>query len=97
MIYSFVSSPETIGDYTCIVENEIGISKTQLKVVHLPSDLIISMEKLPVYSDAIVFEWSVLSGSPIQELNVQVNGLRKLRKLSKCEQIFTLLNKIGIQ
>jgi hypothetical protein len=73
LTFSFVSSSETIGDYSCIAENEIGISKTQLRVVHLPSELVISIEKLPVYSDAIVFEWSVLSGSPIQELNVQVN------------------------
>lgn len=72
MAYSFTSSPETTGDYVCLVENELGSSKAQLKVAHLPAELSISTEKLPVYSDAIVFEWSALSGSPIQELNVQI-------------------------
>lgn len=86
LTYSFTSSADTIGDYTCIVENEIGMSKSQVKVVHLPADLVINTEKLPIYSDAVVFEWSVFSGTPIQELNVQyftdenVNGTNLLTK-----------------
>lgn len=72
LTYSFVGSAETFGQYTCIAENDLGISTSQIKVTPSPSEILISTDKLPNYSDAILFEWAVLSGSSIEELHVQI-------------------------
>ena len=72
LTYTFIGSPETFGDYTCIAENELGASSSQLKVTPVASNAKISNVDLPVWSDAFVFQWTLFSGSPIQELNVQV-------------------------
>jgi hypothetical protein len=61
-----------LGDYTCVAENEVGTSTQSLSLTGKPLELTISKENLPVYSDAIIFEWSTLSGSSIQEINIQV-------------------------
>ncbi|CAF0715200.1 unnamed protein product [Brachionus calyciflorus] len=72
LTYSFTGSNETFGDYKCIAENEMGSSTTDIRVTAHLSEVSISADKLPIFSDAAVFEWSVYSGSQIQELNVQV-------------------------
>lgn len=72
LIYRFSATPETFGVYTCIAENQLGISSTQLTVTPLASNLKLTNVDLPNWSDAFVFQWSLLSGSSIQELNVQV-------------------------
>jgi hypothetical protein len=72
LVYSFLSSSETFGVYTCIAENDLGISSQQLKVTPLATNIKISNVDLPIWSDAFVFQWSLFSGSPIQELNVQI-------------------------
>ena len=74
LTYSFISSPDTFGVYTCAAENELGFTSAQLKVTPLAADIKISSADLPVWSDAFVFQWSLLSGSAVQELHVQVFG-----------------------
>ena len=68
-----MASSETFGDFVCMAENELGLARAEIRVEGAPSEVQINVEKLPLYSDAVVFEWSVLSGSAIQEINVQVN------------------------
>lgn len=72
LTYSFVGAAKTLGNYNCQAENEMGVSSAQLKVTTMPSEVALNNDKLPVYSDAILFEWSVFSGSAIQELDVHV-------------------------
>lgn len=72
--YKFSGSEEAFGVYKCVAENEVGSSMSEVKVTGLTSDVVLTADKLPIYSDAAVFEWTVHSGSPIQELNVQVFG-----------------------
>jgi len=72
LVYSFTSTSETFGVYTCIAENDMGISSSQLRVTPTASNIKISNVDLPIWSDAFVFQWSLFSGSQIQELNVQV-------------------------
>jgi hypothetical protein len=78
LTYDLVGSAETLGVYKCIAENDLGISVGELKVTAQVSDIKLSVDKLPVYSDAIIFEWSLYSGSPILELNVQVTNTTKI-------------------
>ena len=72
LTYNFVSSVETFGIYKCIAENDLGINVAELKVTPHISEIKLSVDKLPSFSDAIVFEWTLFSGSNINELNVQV-------------------------
>lgn len=55
-----------------MAENEMGSNSVQMKVTGMPSVVSINNDKLPLYSDAVLFEWSVYSGSPIEELDVHV-------------------------
>ena len=70
--YSFIGSPDTFGVYRCVAENELGASSAELRVTPQASVSVLTADKLPAYSDAVIFEWSVLSGSAIQELNLEV-------------------------
>ena len=70
--YEFVGSVETFGEYRCIAENELGVSSADLVVKATPSEVSLNNDNLPVYSDAAVFEWSLYSGSPVVEIDVQV-------------------------
>lgn len=88
--YKFKNSDENFGIYKCIAENEVGKSMAEVKVTALTSDVEVTAEKLPIYSDAAVFEWSVYSGSPIKELNVQVfatNGTNFTNLVTKTKQV----------
>jgi hypothetical protein len=55
-----------------MAENEMGANSVQMKVSGMPSEVSINNDKLPLYSDAVLFEGSVYSGSAIQELDVHV-------------------------
>ena len=70
--YEFVASADTFGQYRCVADNELGSNEAYLVVKATPSDITLNNDHLPVYSDAVVFEWSLYSGSPVLELNVQV-------------------------
>jgi hypothetical protein len=72
LVYSFVGSSRTFGEYICTGENEMGLISQHVSVSAMASALTISHDKLPLYSDALLFEWSLLSGSAIQELHVQI-------------------------
>jgi hypothetical protein len=79
LTYNFVGSLETFGRYTCRAENSMGIAKIDINVDPRPSDVTVNIDKLPIFSDAVIFEWSVLSASSIEKLNVQVSlNLSKL-------------------
>lgn len=86
-----MASTETFGDYKCVAENELGSSSAEIKVSPMPSEILVSSDKLPIYSDAVVFEWSLYSGSPIQEINVQlftgVNNTEVTNLITKTKQI----------
>lgn len=89
MTYNLISSTETLGTYKCIAENDLGISVGEVKVSAQVSDIRLSNDKVPTYSDAIVFEWLLYSGSPIVELNVQVfseNGTNITSLVTKTKQ-----------
>ena len=82
MTYTLTSSIETTGEYKCVAENEIGVDNSVVNVTPKVGGVAIKLdEKFPSYSDAILFEWSTLSGSPISQLNVQVNliSFKKLK------------------
>lgn len=67
------SSTETFGVYECVAVNDLGNSVAQLKVTPLISEIKLApADKHLAYSDAVVFEWSLFSGSPLADLNVQV-------------------------
>ena len=70
LTYSFFGSAETI-DYECIAKNDLGNTVAFLKVTPQVSAIKLSNSDL-TYSDAVVFEWSLFSGSAPNELNVQV-------------------------
>ncbi len=70
--YDLIGSNQTFGEYKCIAENDLGKSKVQLKVTPTISEIALNNENLPLYSDAVLFEWSLLSGSAITDLNVQL-------------------------
>ncbi len=73
MTYTFTASAETIGEYKCVAENEIGVANSIVKVTSQAGSVSIKIDdKFPSYSDAILFEWNTLSGSPISQINVQV-------------------------
>jgi hypothetical protein len=55
-----------------MADNEMGSNSAQIRVSGMPSEVSINNDKLPLYSDAVLFEWSVYSGSAIQELDVHV-------------------------
>lgn len=72
MTYNFESSAETYGEYKCVAENEIGTSSATVRVTSSTGEVILKKDNFPIYSDAIVFEWSTMSGSKINEINVEV-------------------------
>ncbi len=77
MTYEFDVSNETIGKYKCRAENELGqIDSQTIQISTQPSIPFLSKEKLPIYSDAIVFEWIVYSGSSINELELQLTRIQ---------------------
>jgi len=79
LTYKFTSAIEKTGEYKCVAENEIGVDSSIVNVTPKAGGVTIKLdEKFPSYSDAILFEWSTLSGSPISELNVQVKFAYKL-------------------
>lgn len=69
--YTLDASDETFGEYKCVAKNELGISDSILEVTQEAGDVTIKNENFPVYSDAVLFEWSVLSGSAIKQLQVK--------------------------
>lgn len=62
---------DTFGEYKCVAENEMGISSSQLEVTPEAGDILIKNDNFPTYSDAVLFEWSALSGSEIKQLQVK--------------------------
>ncbi len=72
LTYNLAETVDFLGNYVCIADNEMGSGKAELKVTGSPSEPILTTEKSLIYSDAVVFRWSTMSGSPIQELVVQV-------------------------
>ncbi|RNA23788.1 lachesin isoform X1 [Brachionus plicatilis] len=88
--YGFSGGEDNFGVYKCVAENELGSSEAEVRVTGSTSDVSLTGDKLPIYSDAAVFEWSVYSGSPIQELNVQVfgsNGTNATNLVTKTRQV----------
>lgn len=71
MTYKFESSSEAYGEYKCVAENEVGTSSATIKVTPNTGEVSLKKDNFPIYSDAIVFEWSTLSGSKINEINVE--------------------------
>lgn len=74
---TFNSGTETTTNvaslYECAAENEMGNTVSSLKVTPLMSEMKLTQaDKHLVYSDAVVFEWSLFSGSPLSNLNVEV-------------------------
>lgn len=67
------SSTETFGMYECVAENDLGTSVAQLKVTPLISEIKLAWaDKHITFSDAVMFEWSLFSGSPLSDLSVHV-------------------------
>lgn len=92
MTYTFIASQERFGEYKCVAENELGTESAILNITPKAGDVTIKVDRFPVYSDAVLFEWSALSGSEIKELNVQyfneenLNGTNKVTKTHKVMQ-----------
>lgn len=71
--YTLLGSAETFGVYECIAKNDLGTSVAELKITaHISAIKIAPADKHLAYSDAVVLEWSLFSGSPVTEINVQV-------------------------
>jgi hypothetical protein len=87
--YTFDASIETFGEYKLVAENELGMGSTTIEVTPGTGEVNLKLDNFPVYSDAVLFEWSALSGSPVKELNVQyfnddnINGTNKITKTHK--------------
>lgn len=74
---TFNSGTETTTNvaslYECAAENEMGNTVSSLKVTPLISEIKLAQaDKQLVFSDAVVFEWSLFSGSSLSNLNVEV-------------------------
>lgn len=67
-----MTNDETVGQYTCIAQNDVGESRLQLSVTNLVSKIVIMNENRQLYSDAFIFEWSCLSGSPVNTIQIEV-------------------------
>lgn len=89
LTYHFKASEETVGEYKCMAENEVGSGSSIINVTPEADEVTVKNDNFPIYSDAILFEWSTLSGSAIKELNVQyfneenLNGTNKITKTQK--------------
>lgn len=88
--YTFDASIETLGEYKLVAENELGMGSTTIEVTSSTGEVNLKLDNFPVYSDAVLFEWSALSGSEVKELNVQyfseggkINGTDKITKTHK--------------
>lgn len=58
------------------------MSSKELKLTTQASELVLTNENLPVYSDAMIVEWLVYSGSAIRELNFEVQAETDLNATS---------------
>jgi hypothetical protein len=81
LTYTFTTSKESIGDYLCIAESEMGISKDMISLSLSTSEISILNENSQVYSDAYVFEWSCISGSPLHQLWIEVSIFKLFKEL----------------
>ncbi len=72
--FGLEAKAETFGNYKCVAENEMGVASAVVQVTGDAGDVAIKVDNFPTYSDAVLFEWSALSGSEIKKLHVQVNG-----------------------
>ena len=77
-----------------MAENKIGTSSDSIKLELLPSEIIFSNEN--VFSDAYIFEYSCLSGSPLRKLMIEVRSpfdilfVHNLKGHSSCLRYFQM-------
>ena len=64
------TTKDNFGEYSCLAENTLGISKQSIKIDLLTSEITIISEN--VFSDAYIFEYSCLSGSSLKKLWIEV-------------------------
>ena len=70
LIYSFETTKDSVGEYTCIANNELGSGQDSILLKLSTSEIDISTKM--IFSDAFEFEWSCLSGSQLKQMWIEV-------------------------